>query len=131
VRLNKALDSAQDALNALRKDLSKGAGSGAKGLYKDLEKRVRDVRRDTGKLGKALQKDFANIQKQLADAAKQAGPSGKRKPASRSKAKRSTAKRSTAKRPTAKKTSSRGTSRSRSTASRTRSRSRTASRARR
>ena len=27
VRLNKALDSAQDALNALRKDLSKGAGS--------------------------------------------------------------------------------------------------------
>ena len=46
-RLNKALDSAQDALNALRKDLSKGAGSSAKGLYKDLEKRVRDVRRDS------------------------------------------------------------------------------------
>ena len=98
-RLNKALDSAQDALNTLRKDLSKGAGSSAKGLYKDLEKRVRDVRRDSGKFGKALQKDL----EQLADAAKQARPgsSAKRKPASRSKAKRSTAKRSTAKRSTA------------------------------
>ena len=93
-RLNKALDTAQDALNALRKDLSKGAGSSAKGLYKDLEKRVRDVRRDTGKLGKALQKDLEKLQKQLADAAKQARPgsSAKRKPASRSKAKRATRK---------------------------------------
>ena len=88
-RLNKALDSAQDALNALRKDLSKGAGSSAKGLYKDLEKRVRDVRRDTGKLGKAFQKDLEKLQKQLADAAKQARPgsSAKRKPASRSEGK--------------------------------------------
>ena len=52
-RLNKSLDSVQDALNALRKDLSKDVGSSAKSLYKDLEKYVRDARRDSGKLGKA------------------------------------------------------------------------------
>ena len=71
-RLNKALDSAQDALNTLRKDLSKGAGSSAKGLYKDLEKRVRDVRRDSGKFGKALQKDLENSRS--SSPKRQAGP---------------------------------------------------------
>ena len=67
-RLNKSLDAVQDALTALRKDLTKDVGSSAKGMYKDLEKRIRDVRRDSGKLGKALQKDLEKFQKQLAPA---------------------------------------------------------------
>src|SRR3954454_9370313 len=93
-RLNKALDGAQDALTSMRKDLSKDVGSSAKGLYKDLEQRVRDVRRDSGRLDNPLQKDLEKLQKMLADAAKQARPrsSSKRKPASRAKATRSAAK---------------------------------------
>src|SRR5215208_5343028 len=64
-RLNKSLDSAQNALTALRKDVSKDVGSGARDLYTDLEKFVKDARRSSGKLGTALQKDIERLQKQL------------------------------------------------------------------
>lgn len=65
-RLNKSLDSAQDALGMLRKDLSKDVSAGAKNLYKDLERFVKDARRDSGKLGTALQRDVERAQKAVA-----------------------------------------------------------------
>jgi hypothetical protein len=64
-RLNKSLDSVQDALTALRKDVSKDVSTGAKGLYRDLEKFVRDARRNSGRLSTALQKDVERLQRQL------------------------------------------------------------------
>jgi hypothetical protein len=64
-RFNKSLDSAQNALTALRKDVSKDVSSGARDLYTDLEKFLKDARRNSGKLGTALQKDVDRLQKQL------------------------------------------------------------------
>ena len=61
-RLNKSLDTAQDALKDLRKD----SGRGAQDLYKDLRQFVTSARRDTTKLGKALAKDFEQAQKRMA-----------------------------------------------------------------
>src|SRR3954453_15337518 len=82
----KPRDSGQDALTALRKDVTKDVSSGTRGLYKDLEKYGRDARRDSGKFGKALQKDVERLQKQLASAArgKRTSAAPHRKPASRS-----------------------------------------------
>ena len=57
-RLNKSLDAAQDALAALRNDVSKDVSTGARDLYKDVQKFVKDARRDSGRLGKALQRDI-------------------------------------------------------------------------
>lgn len=64
-RLNKSLDAAQDALSELRKD----SGRGAQDLYKDLRGFVSNARRDTGKLGKALAKDFEQAQKRITQSA--------------------------------------------------------------
>jgi uncharacterized protein YoxC len=64
-RFSKSLDSAQNALTALRKDVSKDVSSGTRDLYTDLEKFVKDARRNSGKLGTALQKDIDRLQKQL------------------------------------------------------------------
>jgi hypothetical protein len=64
-RFSKSLDSAQKALTALRKDVSKDVSSGTRDLYTDLEKFVKDARRNSGKLGTALQKDIDRLQKQL------------------------------------------------------------------
>jgi hypothetical protein len=97
-RLNKSLDAAQDALVALRKDLSRDVGAGGRDLYKNLERFVRDARRDSGKLSKALERDIEHLQKRLARSSKTKTPSRKgtrRKAAGRSTAKR-TASRSTA-----------------------------------
>jgi len=52
-------------LTALRKDLSKDVGAGGKSLYKNLERFVRDARRDSGKLSKALERDIEQLQKRL------------------------------------------------------------------
>ena len=93
-RLNNALDDAQKALVALRKDVGKDVSRGARDLYDDLAKFIKDARRDSGKLGTALQKDLKALQKRLA-------ASGK--PAART---RSTARRST----TAKRTDTAGRS---------------------
>jgi hypothetical protein len=82
-RLNKSLDSAQDALTAIRKDLTKDVSSGAQGLYKNLETFVKNARRDSGKLGNALQKDVERLQKQLEAARKgrKTTSSARRRPA--------------------------------------------------
>ena len=92
-RLNKSLDAAQDALAALRKDVSKDVSTGARDLYKDVQKFVRDARRDSGKLGTALQRDIEKAQKRMA-------PAPKAKSSSRAGAPRKAAARSTAKRTT-------------------------------
>jgi hypothetical protein len=92
-RLNKSLDAAQDALAALRNDVSKDVSTGARNLYKDVQKFVKDARRDSGKLGKALQRDIEKAQKRMS-------PAPKAKSSSRARAPRKAAARSTAKRTT-------------------------------
>jgi hypothetical protein len=92
-RLNKSLDAAQDALVALRKDLSRDVGAGGRDLYKNLERFVRSARRDSGKLSKALERDIEQLQKRLARTpkTKTTGRKGtRRKAAGRSTARRTT-----------------------------------------
>jgi hypothetical protein len=115
-RLNKSLDTAQTALNALRKDVGKDVGTGARSLYKDLEKFVREARKDSGKLSKALERDVARAQKKLASAARQGAGRGtaRKSTARKSTARKSTARKSTARKSTARRSGSRTASRSRS-----------------
>lgn len=61
----KSLDAAQEALAELRKGTGRDVGQGARDLYSDLRTFVSSARRDTGKLAKALQRDFTQAQKQL------------------------------------------------------------------
>lgn len=65
-RLTKSLDVAQEALTELRKHTGHDANEAARDLYKDLRTFVSSARRDTGKLAKALARDVAQAQKQLA-----------------------------------------------------------------
>jgi hypothetical protein len=67
-RLNRSLDAAQEALAELRKDTGRDVGQGARDVYKDLRTFVTSARRDSGKLAKALQRDFEQAQKRLAGA---------------------------------------------------------------
>jgi hypothetical protein len=90
-RLNKSLEAAQDALAALRKDVSKDVSVGSRDLYKDVQKFVKDARRDSGRLSKALQRDIERMQKRLS-------ASPRAKSSSRAGAPRKTAARSTTKR---------------------------------
>ena len=64
-RLNKSLESAQDALGDLRKDLGRDTGAAARDLQKQLRTAVTGSRRDIGKLVKALQRDFDRAQSKL------------------------------------------------------------------
>ena len=110
-RLTTSLDTAQKAIADLRKQGGRDVGKGATDLYGDLRTFVTNARRDSGKLAKALQKEFDRAQKELAKAAK-ATTTG------RSTSTRSTSKRGTSARGTSSRsTSSRSTS-SRSTSSR-------------
>ena len=65
-RLTRSLDAAQEALVELRKDTGRDVGQGARDLYKDVCTFVSSARRDSGKLAKALQRDFEQAQKRLA-----------------------------------------------------------------
>ena len=85
-RLNKSLDAAQQALTELRKD----SGRGAQDLYKDVRGFVSNARRDTGKLGKALAKDFDQAQKRV----RQSATGSSRSSSSRSTSSRGTSTRS-------------------------------------
>ena len=69
-RLNKSLDAAQDALAALRNDVSKDVSVGARGVYKDVQKFVKEARRDSRRLGKSLQRDIEMAQKRLSTSPK-------------------------------------------------------------
>src|SRR4030081_3525835 len=64
-RLTKSLDAAQEALSALGKDTSRDVSHGARDVYKNLRTFVSSARRDTGKLGKALARDFEQAEKKL------------------------------------------------------------------
>ncbi len=64
-RLNKALDGAQDALTALRKDVSREVGAGSRDLHRNLQKFVKEAQRDSGRLSKAIERDFERLQKRL------------------------------------------------------------------
>ena len=71
--LSNSLDAAQQALVELRADAGRDLSHGARDLHKDLRAFISDARRDTGKLAKALQRDFENAQKQLAQGTSTAG----------------------------------------------------------
>jgi hypothetical protein len=96
-RLNKSLDSAQEALAELREHTGRDVSQGARDLYKDLRSFVSSARRDTGKLTKALQHDFQLAQKQLAGGTAARGARSKPASTSRQRAPRTAAKRSTGK----------------------------------
>jgi len=64
-RFNKSLESAERALSELGKQAGRDVGKGAGDLYKDLRKFVTTARRDSGKLTKALQRDFEQAEKRL------------------------------------------------------------------
>jgi hypothetical protein len=65
-RLNKSLDAAQDALAELREDAGRDVSQDARDVYKDLRTFVSNARRDTGKLAKALARDFERAERKLA-----------------------------------------------------------------
>ena len=50
----------------LRKDTGRDVGQGARDLYKDVRTFVSSARRDSGKLAKALARDFERAEKELA-----------------------------------------------------------------
>jgi hypothetical protein len=97
-RLDKSLESAQQALTELGKHTGRDVSQGARDLYKDLRSFVSSARRDSGKLAKALQRDFERAQKQLADATaagdapRPRAAARSRQPAPGTRAKRSTRK---------------------------------------
>jgi hypothetical protein len=91
-RLNKSLESAQDALTELRKHTERDVSEGARDLYKDVRTFVSSARRDTSKLAKALQRDFERAQKQLANASASATDRSATATSTRTSASRPTAK---------------------------------------
>lgn len=102
-RLNKSLDAAQTALSELSKQSGRDLGESARGVYKDLGTFITNARRHSGRLGKALARDFAQAQKTLA---KTTTGSSIRRASTRSTSARSTSARSTS----ARRRSSRATS---------------------
>ena len=71
--LSSSLDTAQQALVELREDTGRDLSQGARDLHKDLRAFISSARRDAGKLAKALQRDFDQAQKQLAQSTGTAG----------------------------------------------------------
>ncbi len=71
--LSSSLDAAQQALVELREDAGRDVSQAARDLHKDLRAFISSARRDTGKLAKALQRDFEHAQKQLAQGTGTAG----------------------------------------------------------
>lgn len=87
-RFNRSIAAAEQALAELGKHTGRDVEQGARDLYKDLRTFVSSARRDSGKLARALRRDFEQTQKRLTP----------RSPASRS---ASTSARRTAKRASA------------------------------
>ena len=98
--LSSSLDAAQQALVELRAE--RDVSQGARDLHKDLRAFISSARRDTGKLAKALRRDFEHAQKQLAQGTGTAANTTT-EPASRpeaaAKSKRLTARRASTARP--------------------------------
>jgi DNA-binding transcriptional ArsR family regulator len=74
-RVSRSIDAAQDALAQLRKDAGRDVSQGTRELYKDVRTFLSSAGRDTGRLAKALQRDFAQAQKRLG------GPGSSTRPA--------------------------------------------------
>jgi hypothetical protein len=66
-RLHSSLDAAQKALGELREHAGRDAAQSTRDLQKDLRAFLSSARRDSGKLSKALARDFQRAQKLLAD----------------------------------------------------------------
>ena len=75
-KLSRSLDAAQEALAELSKDAGRDVGQGARDLYKDLRTFLSSARRDTGRLAKALQRDFTQAQKRLGGPGRSTRPAG-------------------------------------------------------
>jgi hypothetical protein len=100
-QLTKSLDGAQAALAKLRTAFGKDVSSASKSLHKDLERFVKDARRDSRKLGDALQSDLTAAKKKLAETARPKGRGTTAKPAARKPAARKPAARKPAARKSA------------------------------
>ena len=74
--------------------MGKDVGAGTRSLHKNVTRFVKDARRDSGKLGKALQRDIEALQKRIANA-----PTGRK--SNRGGARKSSARKSTARKATA------------------------------
>jgi hypothetical protein len=98
-QLTTSLDGAQSALAKLRADIGRDVSGGSKALYKDLERFVKDARRDSGKLGKALERELAAVQKRVSGAAR---PAARKSTAAKASAKPA-ARKGTAAKPAARK----------------------------
>jgi predicted nucleic acid-binding Zn-ribbon protein len=111
-RLTKSVDAAQDALKDLRGEMSRGSA----GLLKDIDKQLKDARKNLRGASKSVIKDLEELQQKVTPGAK--------KPASRSTsrstggAKRSTARKSTARSSSSRAGSSRASGARKSTSSR-------------
>ena len=71
--LSSSLDAAEQALVELREHAGRDVSQAARDLHKDLRAFISSARRDAGKLAKALQRDFDQAQKQLAQGTGSAG----------------------------------------------------------
>jgi hypothetical protein len=98
-RLNASLEAAQKALT----DLTANLGRGGRDLLKDVQKMVRDARRDTLRLNKALVADLDQLQKTVT------GRGGRSRASQKSRTTRGTATRKAASSRTASTRSSRST----------------------
>jgi hypothetical protein len=116
-RLTKSIDTADDALKDLRKEL----GRGGKEVLKDLERALKDSRKGIGSAQKTAAKNAEKLQRVVTTGRKT-------KPPAKSGGSRSTAKKSTARKSTAKRSSSSRSGGSRSTAKRSSSSSRSGGR---
>ena len=93
-RLNESLDAAQKALGEIQGDL----GRGGRDIVKNVSRLLKDARRDTAKLNRALVKDIGQLGRALTPVTN--SRTTRKSPAKRTAAKRTAAKRS-AKRTTA------------------------------
>ena len=76
-RLTKSLESAQDALGDLRKDMGRDAGTATRDLQKQLRTALTGSRRDIGKLVRALQRDFNSAQSKMSQSGAGSAPGGR------------------------------------------------------
>jgi hypothetical protein len=115
-RLGTSLDTAQKALGELTRGGGRDVSKSSKDIYTDLRKFLSNARTHTNKLGKALQRDFEQAQKQLAKGA--SGSTSGRSSSSRSTSRRSSSSRSTGGRSTTRRAASSRSTSGRSTAKR-------------
>ena len=72
-RLDKSIDAAEGALKDLRSELGRGGGA----LVKDLDKTLRDSRKNLRSLSRTVAKDLGNLQR-AATTGKTTAPRGRR-----------------------------------------------------